>query len=198
MPSTGGCRLSKDANDTSVWPALYAGIAPLPAKRWGSTPSCVFNTPIILATALSATPPLARAEVEHGPDSTHVLAFDTNEDVAAEVVVWHVDHRHIRIDALFPDGLTLSAQVAVSGDVVSIDSDDPQVVAGRLSAVDDLLAGGLADGALEGSWLKCAAYAAITAFELAHASPIAVPTAILAACECLPEIVDEWEGLECF
>jgi hypothetical protein len=166
----------------------------LPVKSWGPTSSGVFTTPIILATALTATPPLSRAEVERGPDSVHVLAFDANDDVAAEVVVWHGVNQDIRIDALFPDGLTLSAVVAVSGEVMSIDSDDPQTVAGRLAAVDDLLAG----GTVQASWLKCAAYAAITAWELSHASPIAVPTAILAACECLPEIVEEWEALECF
>jgi hypothetical protein len=31
-----------------------------------------------------------------------------------------------------------------------------------------------------------------------HASPIGVVTAVLAACECLPEIIDEFEGMECF
>jgi hypothetical protein len=50
----------------------------------------------------------------------------------------------------------------------------------------------------QASWLECAAYTAITIGEIAHVNPWAVATAVLAACECLPEIVDEFEGMECF
>jgi hypothetical protein len=149
---------------------------------------------LILSTSVAPQPQLTRAELERGPDSAHVLAFDANDDVAAEIVLWRVDQRHIRIDALFPDGLVLTA--VFDGEfIVTIDNDHPEAVAGRLAAINDLLA---ATSEPQASWLKCAAYAAITALELAQASPIGVATAVLAACECLPEIVDEFEGMECF
>jgi hypothetical protein len=49
---------------------------------------------------------------------------------------------------------------------------------------------------LAGSWLKCAGYAALTVGELATGHPwLAIPTAVLAACECL-EAYDETQ--ECF
>lgn len=53
----------------------------------------MLTAPVVLATTLSTSPPLARAEFEHGPDSAHVLAFDENNDVAAEIVLWRVDNR---------------------------------------------------------------------------------------------------------
>jgi hypothetical protein len=156
----------------------------------------------ILAATLSTVPPaavppasqLTRAEFERSPSSVHVLAFDANEDVAAEVILWRVDQRHLRIDALFPDGILLTA--VFDGDsITTLDNDEPEVVAARLAAVIDLLASASVSQA---NWTKCAGYAAFAAWELSHASPIGVVGAVLAACECLPEIIDEFEGMECF
>jgi hypothetical protein len=46
----------------------------------------MLTAPVVLATILSTSPSLARAEFEQGPDSAHVLAFDESNDVAAEIV----------------------------------------------------------------------------------------------------------------
>jgi hypothetical protein len=151
----------------------------------------MFNaiTQIMLATAISSAP-LARAEVEVEPDSAHVLAYDTEGEVAAEIVVWHYGEE-IRLDALFPDGTSLNATIL--GGTVTVDSDDLEAARTQIVAVRNLLH----DIDPQKGWLKCAAYAAISIEELAHASPIGVATAVLAACECLPLIIDEWEGMEC-
>src|SRR4051794_13554159 len=99
----------------------------------------------ILANVLSTQPPLAPAEVtpnsvnvEHTDDSIHVLTYDPDGEVAAEIVEWW-DGAEIRIDANFPDGVYLSATVHGENDV-TIESNDPAAVSERLADVEDLLA----------------------------------------------------------
>jgi hypothetical protein len=152
----------------------------------------MFTAPVLLATVLSATPPpLARAEVDFGPDSAHVLAYDTTGEVAAEIVIWaHAEE--IRLDAVLPDGSSLNASI-LDGNL-TVECDDCQAAGAQIVEVQNLLH----DMDSQASWLKCAAYTAITIGEIAHVNPWAVATAVLAACECLPEIVDEFEGMECF
>lgn len=79
-----------------------------------------------------------RVDVEHTDDSIHVLAYDADGEVTAEVVEWW-DGANIRLDANFPDGVYLSATVRGENDV-TIDGSDPAAVSERLAVVEDLLA----------------------------------------------------------
>lgn len=143
----------------------------------------------ILTTALSTPPP--RAEVTHGPDWAHVLAYDSAGEVAAEIVVWSANDE-IRVDALFPDGAFMNTTIADS-EVRAVDCDDCESARVQIAAVlDDIPL----SEELQASWLKCAGYAALTVGEIATGHPwLAVPTAVLAACECL-EAYDD--SKECF
>jgi hypothetical protein len=154
----------------------------------------MFTTPVVLAAALAVTTqPLIRAEVESSAESAHVLAYDSDDQVGAEIVIWRVDGK-LRIDALFPDGVYLTATINGDQDV-TIETDDPDAVTERLAAIEDLLAG--VDTKASG-W-KCALEAALAAGACASVHAVAcVATTVLAACECLPLIVDEFEGMECF
>jgi hypothetical protein len=136
-----------------------------------------------------APPP--RAEVTSGPDWAGVLTYDDAGEVSAEIVVWSVD-QEIRVDAVFPDGASMNATV-VDGELADIECDDCASAREQIEAVLDDMP--LVE-TLQASWLKCAGYAALTVGELATGHPwLAVPTAVLAACECL-EAYDDTK--ECF
>lgn len=137
----------------------------------------------------NAPPP--RAEVTRGPDWARVVTYDTAGEVSAEVVVWSFDEE-ILVDAVFPDGASMNATF-VDGEVAGIECDDCESARAQIDAV--LVDMSLPE-TLQASWLKCAGYAALTVGELATGHPwLAVPTAVLAACECL-EAYDETK--ECF
>jgi hypothetical protein len=154
----------------------------------------MFTTPAVLAAAIAVTPqPLTRAEVESSAESAHVLAYDSDDQVGAEIVIWRVDGK-LRIDALFPDGVYLTAIVNADQDV-TVETDDPDAVTERLAAIEDLLAG--VDTKASG-W-KCALEATLAVGACASVHAFAcIGTTILAACECLPLVVDEFDGMECF
>jgi hypothetical protein len=153
----------------------------------------VFATIIpILAIALPTAAPLTRAEVHHGPESTQIVAFDAEDQVAAEIVVWIVDEGHIRIDAIFPDDIHAMAVVNGNGEIIEVDNEAHGLVAPRIAAVVDLLA-----QTEQAGWVPCAFHGVMAVVEIAHANPIALASAVLAACECLPLLVDEFEDIEC-
>lgn len=141
-------------------------------------------------TSTLAEAPPSRADVTRGSDWARVLTYDTAGEVSAELVVWSVDEE-IRIDAAFPDGAAVNATI-VDGGVVDIECVDCASARAQIEAV--LVH--LDPDALQGSWFKCAGYAALTVGEIATGHPwLAIPTAILAACECF-EAYDE--AKECF
>lgn len=157
-------------------------------------PSLLLLAATPLAHVEPDDPPLTRVEFERSSISSHVLAYDEAGDVAAEVILWR-DADLIRLDAVFPDGLVLAATFDGTQFVI-VENTEPAIIATRLAAVSDLLA--TQQPLVERSWLECGAYAPIAAAELAHANPLGIPTAILAACKCIPKIIDEFEGMECF
>jgi hypothetical protein len=145
------------------------------------------------APAFAASP--TRVEYESGAQSAHVLAFDDEDEVAAEVVLWHVGDGKLRLDVAFPDGLTASAELDGDGDVV-IMSEDPVTAAARLAEVENILA---AQEPQMGTPFTCALGVVVTAGACAVAHALGcVGGAVLTACDCLPQIVKEFEGMECF
>jgi hypothetical protein len=154
------------------------------------------NAPIIaLVTAFSGppdvlSPPIADVEVVEGTDSTHVFAYDPDGEVAAEIVVWGRDGE-VRFDALFPDGFYLS--LVTDGESVTVDSDDAEEAAARMGEIHDFLS----QIDPQAAPAPCAIAVATGVFHAVTANPLVVVEAVLAACECLPLIVDEWEGYHC-
>lgn len=135
---------------------------------------------------------LTRVEVHYGPRSTQILAFDAEDQVTAEIVVWIVDEGHIRIDANFPDDIHAMAVVNGHGEIIEIDNEARELVAPRINAIVDLLA-----QTEQAGWFPCAFHGTMAVVELAGANPIGIASAVLAACECLPLLVDEFEDIEC-
>jgi hypothetical protein len=149
----------------------------------------LFGAPATPASTLS---PLARAEVDVGPDSVHVLAFDEANDVAAEIVIWAYGEE-IRYAALFPNGSTVNVAVDREGKIISHECDDCESAAAQIGPVEDLLA-----NTEQAGWGKCAGYGVLLVAEIGTGHPIAAAaTALLAACECYPLIFDDLEGKEC-
>jgi hypothetical protein len=157
-------------------------------------------TATILSWVLAAAPQAAptdnaptppRADVTHGPDWARVLTYDATGEVSAEIVFWSVD-AELRVDGVFPDGATMTATV-IDGALEDVECVDCASAREQIGAVLDDMA---LNETLQASWLKCAGYAALTVGEIATGHPwLAVPTAVLAACECL-EAYDEAQ--ECF
>jgi hypothetical protein len=155
------------------------------------------STATLLALALtssaqSPTTTPSRVEVNRGSESTQIVAFDAADQVAAEIVVWIVAPGHIRIDAIFPDDVHAMAIVNGRGEVIAIDNEDRERVAPRIAAVVDLLA-----ETEQAGWLPCAFHGAMTIVEIAHANPLALASGILAACECIPLLIEEFEEIKC-
>lgn len=137
----------------------------------------------------ASTPP--RTDVTRGPDWARVLAYDDAGEVSAEIVVWTVDEE-IRVDGMFPDGASMTATV-LDGELADVECVDCASAREQIGAVLDDMS---LPEALQASWLRCAGYAALTVGEIATGHPwLAVPTAVLAACECI-EAYDE--SKECF
>jgi hypothetical protein len=165
--------------------------APGPLTEASLPPIADVEVPAPHVESVSAAP-LTRAEVHDGPRSTQVLAFDAENQVAAEIVVRIVGEGHIRIDAIFPDDIHAMAVVNGKGEILEIDNEAHELVATRIAAVLDLLA-----ETEQAGWFPCAFHSTMAVVELAHANPLALASTVLAACECLPLLVDEFEGMEC-
>jgi hypothetical protein len=164
------------------------------------------TTTITAALTLTTPAPLPTAElgppnsvdVEHTDDSIHVLAYDPDGEVTAEIVEWW-DGADIRIDANFPDGVYLSATVRGEDDV-TIESNDPAAVSEHLVAVEDLLANTPAGA---NKWICAAEVLAAGAACAAAAGPVGVGVcalgALLVSCACIP-LIDEKipDDAECF
>lgn len=157
----------------------------------------------ILLTAIIGEPPndIAKpnsVDVEQTDDSIHVLAYDPDGDVTAEIVEWW-DGADIRIDAYFPDGVYLSATVRGEDDV-TIESNDPAAVSERIAAVEDLLAN-TPTGA--NKWICALEVLAAGAACAVAGGPVGVGAcalgALLVSCACIP-LIDEKipDDAECF
>jgi hypothetical protein len=147
---------------------------------------------IPLFLALAGPPETHRVEVNPGADVTGVLVYDGDE-VTAEIVLWSEGDDRVRLDANFDDGEYL--RVVVEGDKL-VEFEASPDLAGRMAAVEAAVRAPRHDGDTEG-WGACALHAVMAVAEFASANPWAIASTIAAACECLPEIVDEFEGYHC-
>jgi hypothetical protein len=150
----------------------------------------------ILSTLLLSTPP-PTVEVSH--DSTHVLTYDSDGEVVAELVVARTDTGALRLVARFPDGASVNAEISeaalASGNVgeALVECVDCESANAQLAGVQDVLH----DVDHQAGWVPCAIHSTMAIVEVAHANPWAVVSAVLAACSCLPELVEEFEDIEC-
>lgn len=133
-----------------------------------------------------------RVEVYPGTESTQVVALDSDDQVYAEIVVSATGDGRIRIDAVFSDDLSTMAVIDSSGKVIEIDNEDHEQIAPRIAAVLDIL------GETEqAGWGGCVFASVVTVVEIVAVSPWAIPHGIVAACECIPALVDGYEDIHC-
>jgi hypothetical protein len=103
----------------------------------------VHTTALALALAPDPTiPPIsfdvADVEVVARDNSTHLLAYDADGEVAAEIVVTTEADDRTRLDVMFPDGLYLTA--VAEGESITVETDDAAEVAARVAIVEESLA----------------------------------------------------------
>lgn len=151
----------------------------------------VANTILPMVLALGGPTDIQRVEVNESAAATSVLVYDDTGEVGAELVVRQTDDGELMLDALFPDGLYVS--VITDGDAVTVESDDAEEAAARMGEIHDFLLQAEPQAAPG----PCAIALATGVFHAVTANPLVVVEAVLAACECLPLIVDEWEGYHC-
>lgn len=156
------------------------------------------GTPILITTLLalapSPSPPgfdASDAELSMADDSVQLTTYDAEGEVSAEIVMWTDDGGLLQVHANFVDGIYL--RIATDGETAKVDSNNAVEAAARMGVVDDYIDGPLVAAA----WIPCAG-AIVTAAGSCAAAGLGCPLwAILAACECLPELVEEWEDLSC-
>jgi hypothetical protein len=128
-----------------------------------------------------------------------VLTYDSDGEVVAELVVARTDTGGIHLDARFPDGASVNVEISeaalASGDVgeALVECVDCESANAQLAGVQDVLN----DVDHQAGWVPCAIHSTMAIVEVAHANPWAVVSAVLAACSCLPELVEEFENIKC-
>jgi hypothetical protein len=151
----------------------------------------IMNTTVLaLALALAPQSPQSRtsfdvsdAELETGDNSAHLLAYDSDGEVSAEIIVWVDSNDQPRLDVVFADGLYLSAVDGV------IESDDAAEVAARVEAIDEYLADETTQ--LKASKLVCAGSFMLTVSACASLRVLAcMGGSAVTACACLPAFSD--------
>lgn len=159
----------------------------------------MFGQTVILHAAIAGHDPIPihHVAVEQSRDSALVIGYsdsdaDGEPEPVIEIAVWHAEGEP-RLAATLPDGAYLLVRV-VDGEAM-IDSHDRDSVTRRLAELNGALE--IMAETEQATWLECGLSAAGTLFQAAAANPWCVGSAILAACECLPLIVDEFEGMHC-
>jgi hypothetical protein len=148
---------------------------------------------VALAPAPATEPPAAEpldvsdAEVVQGDRSAHLLMYDAEGEVSAEVIVWVDEQDRHRFDVAFPDGVYLSA--TTDGEEVVIDSPDAADVAARVEAIDRFLA--TEQPQAKGSKVWCAGSLLLTAGACAASSLLGcMGGAVVSACVCVEAFTD--------
>lgn len=146
---------------------------------------------MILRAALAAAPPtpIDHVTVEQSSAAAQVIGFDATGEPAIELVVWMADGEP-RLTATLPNGESYVTVVIRDGEAI-IDSQDLAGVEAQLAALNLALAE-------PASWLECAVETGSAIGGCIAASPwLCVGGAVFAACECLPLMIDEFEGMHC-
>lgn len=166
------------------------------------------STTITMASMLTLAPPnptpasmrIDHVTVERSTDAAHVLAYDNDGQVAGELVLSHeigTDETgeptsELHIDAIFPDGAYMFVVLTDDGEQTVETEGNAAAQIAEIQAI-------LVDVDTKAKWWKCAAEIGLAAAAYIGVHPVAaLATTVLAACECLPLIVDEFAGMECF
>ena len=155
---------------------------------------------ITMASMLTLAPNPNPTQIDHvtleqSSDAAHVLAYDSDGQVAGEIILSYEigadETAELHMDAIFPDGAYMFA-------VVTDDGEQTVETEGNATAQIAEIQAALLANEETASWFDCALAAALAAEGCIMVNPFAcVGGGIAAACLCLPEIVDEFEDMEC-
>jgi hypothetical protein len=159
---------------------------------------------VIMASVLTLEPPnptpiptkIDHVTVEQSSDVAHVLAYDSDGQVAGEIILSHEIGRdemaELHIDAIFPDGAYMFAVVTDDGEQTVETEGNAAAQIAEIQAV-------LVEHEQTATWFDCGLAAALAAAGCIEINPFACGGGgIAAACLCLPKIVEEFEDMECF
>jgi hypothetical protein len=138
-----------------------------------------------------ASPDIATVDVERSDDTAQITARDSDGEVSAEMFIWLDADGRTRLSAAWPDGLY--ASVVIDGESFTVDSDNQQEAAARMNEVRDFMK----KNEPQAGPIPCAGAVIAGIGHALTANPLVIVDAVFAACECLPLLVDEWEGYHC-
>lgn len=159
---------------------------------------------IVLTSVLAFTPPppttvtfdnqFDHSELIAGDDELQLVAYDHTGEVIGSIALWVNPEGATGILSDYGDGYAL-VLVTPEGEVLT-DTTLPRDVAMERA---DLIASHLDPyDPVQAKWLKCAAFTGALVATCATGSIWACPfTAILAACECLPQLEPKWKNKSC-
>jgi hypothetical protein len=159
----------------------------------------MFTHAVILTAIIGVDPiaftatPIDHVAVERTDDSAYVLGYGVDGEPAIELAVWHVEGEP-RLAATLPSGAYVF--VSLHDGEATIDALDREAVAGQLAELNEALD---VDAMTEqAGWVDCAVSAGTAVGGcIAVAFIGCVGGSILAACSCLPLVVDEFEEYDC-
>jgi hypothetical protein len=136
-------------------------------------------------------------EAHRSAQDVEIHVLDSEGELAAVLVVTIAETEtgaQIRLEADFGDGLYMSSSATPGGEPL-IESNNATVVEQRLAAILDLQpdSGGTESSPAGCAWAAVGAAAGCIAVQFIFCTI----GSIVAACECLPELVDEFEDIEC-
>jgi hypothetical protein len=149
----------------------------------------VFTEPVVPA----ATDPIIATEVVESDNAIELLGYDDSGEITGSIAVW-VDSDGLTW--IVPDYADGFAEITIdAAGQVSAESNMPlEIVAERTDAM--ILSLAAPTETAEGR-VSCALSAAGSVVSCAAGSWFCPVTAISTACNCLPLIVDGWEGKRC-
>lgn len=134
-----------------------------------------------------------RVAVEQTDDSAYVLGYGVDGEPAIELAIWHAEGEP-RLAATLPSGAYLF--VSLNDGEATIDAQDREAVAAQLAELNEAMDVGVETE--QAGWVDCAVS---TAGAVGGCIVVAVlgcvGGSIMAACSCLPLLVEEFETYDC-
>jgi hypothetical protein len=154
-------------------------------------PDVLIPTAIMSAAMAASSPtPIDHVTVEQAADSAQVLGYAADGQVAIELSIWLAEDEP-RLAATLPSG----AYLIIGADGI-IDSHDYDSVKAQFVSLSEAL--DITAETAQATWLECGLAAAGAIGGCVAVRPFAcVGGSILAACECLPLTIDEFEDMHC-
>jgi hypothetical protein len=152
----------------------------------------MFVPTVILSAAMAATPPtpIDRVTVEQAADSAQLFGFDADGQVAIELSVWFAEDEP-RVAAALPSGGYI-----VVGTAGILDSHDYDSVKAQMVELGEAFLDVDVDTE-QATWFECGLAAAGAVSGVVAVNPWCIGSAILAACECVPLMIEEFEDMNC-